>query len=123
MKPGPANAVLRFIAGASFVLSICAAAFSPSSARVETQPASPLAKIAIDYPATGSVFPAEITPPTFLWRDSNEQAKRWTIEVSFANQAAQIRVDSAGELMQMGENDPRAGPVIEPTPQQKATHS
>jgi hypothetical protein len=31
-----------------------------------TQPAA----IAIDYPEEGSIFPPEITPPTFLWRDS-----------------------------------------------------
>jgi Flp pilus assembly protein TadD len=114
MKPGPANAVLKSIVGAGSILLMCAAAFSPSSARVETQPASPLAAIMIDYPVSGSVFPAEIT---------SELAQRWMIEISSANHSAPIRVDAPGELMQMGENDPRAGPLIELTAQQKATHT
>ena len=28
--------------------------------------------LTIDYPLNGSVFPPEITPPTFLWRDPAE---------------------------------------------------
>ena len=42
-----------------------------------------LAKITVDYPLEGSIFPPDITPPTFLWRDANESAKRWVISVSF----------------------------------------
>ncbi|MGO9340373.1 MAG: tetratricopeptide repeat protein [Terracidiphilus sp.] len=123
MKPGPANAVLICIVGAGSILLMSAAAFSPFSAWVEAQSASPFAKIAIDYPVSGSIFPAEITSPTFLWRDPSELAQRWVVEVSFANHSAPIRVNVSGELMQMGENDPRAGPVIELTPQQRATRT
>ena len=27
------------------------------------------AAITVDYPANGSIFPPEITPPTFIWHD------------------------------------------------------
>jgi hypothetical protein len=49
------------------------------------------AKISIDYPQEGSIFPPEITPPTFLWRDSEPRAKRWVVQVTFAD-----RTDVAG---------------------------
>ena len=29
--------------------------------------------ITIDYPLDGSIFPPEITPPTFIWRDAAEK--------------------------------------------------
>jgi len=35
------------------------------------------AEITIDYPAEGSIFPPEITAPTFLWRDAMEWARNW----------------------------------------------
>src|ERR1019366_8021330 len=33
-----------------------------------------LAAITVDYPSEGSIFPPEITPPTFLWRDPSGPA-------------------------------------------------
>jgi Flp pilus assembly protein TadD len=68
------------------------------------------AKITIAYPVDGSIFPPEITPPTFLWRDSSAAAKHWRIEVSFKSHANVIRVEARGELMHMGEVDPQASP-------------
>ena len=63
----------------------------------------------IDYPLEGSIFPPEITPPTFLWHDRSETAKRWVVEVSFADHSESIRLEAAGEFMQVGESDPQAG--------------
>jgi Tfp pilus assembly protein PilF len=80
-------------------------------------------KISIDYPLDGSVFPPEITPPTFLWHDPSQAAKRWVVEVAFANGAGKMRVESAGELMQRGKIDPDAGPGLELTPEQASTHT
>src|SRR5580692_4414735 len=51
-----------------------------------------LAAITVDYPADGSLFPPEITPPTFLWRDAAESAAWWRIDISFANHAPAIHV-------------------------------
>lgn len=89
----------------------------------DTSSSAPVAKIVIDYPLEGSVFPPEITPPTFLWHDPAETAKRWEIEASFAGQKDKIRVESPGEHMKRGEIDPRAGEGMELTPEQAATRT
>jgi tetratricopeptide (TPR) repeat protein len=67
-----------------------------------------LAVITVDYPAEGSVFPPEITPPTFLWRDAAANVTSWTIDIAFADRAPVIHVKSSGELMRIGEIDPEA---------------
>ena len=67
-----------------------------------------LAVITVDYPAEGSVFPPEITPPTFLWRDAAPNATSWTIDIAFADHDPAIHVKSAGEPMRIGEIDPEA---------------
>jgi Flp pilus assembly protein TadD len=81
-----------------------------------------LAKITVDYPVDGSVFPPEITSPTFLWRDESA-AKQWVVEVSFADQTNGIRLEIAGELMQLGEIDPETGETPHLTPQQERTRT
>ena len=106
-----------------------AAGLSRSSATDHAPSASQPAKITVDYPLDGSVFPPEITPPTFLWRDASETAKRWVIEVSFADHSSGIRVETPGEHMQMGEIDSQAGadvykrqrPTIESKPRRCAS--
>src|ERR1700684_4034918 len=65
------------------------------------------ASITIDYPEDGSVFPPEITPPTFLWRDVESSAKTWRIDIIFADGSETIHVNSQGEPMRIGEIDPR----------------
>jgi Flp pilus assembly protein TadD len=106
------------IAGGSFVLLRAAA----------TQTSTPgLAAITVDYPADGSVFPPEITPPTFLWRDAAPDVNSWTLDIAFANGAPAIHVKSAGEPMHIGEIDPEAvsstnkPPAL--TPEQAAAHT
>ena len=68
-----------------------------------------LAAVSIDYPLDGSVFPPEITPPTFLWRDASGSARRWIIEVTFANRSTAIRIETAGNPLEVGDIDPEAG--------------
>jgi tetratricopeptide (TPR) repeat protein len=80
-------------------------------------------KITIDYPSEGSIFPPDITSPTFLWHDPSQTAQRWVVEVEFANRAENIRVETPGALMQRGKIDPEAGPGLELTPQQASTHT
>ncbi|HLH06033.1 MAG TPA: tetratricopeptide repeat protein [Terriglobales bacterium] len=85
-------------------------------------PASTKATIIIDYPLEGSIFPPEITPPTFLWRDASD-AKRWVVEVSFADKTKAIRMPVAGEHLQRGELDPTVvanGELSELTSEQAA---
>ena len=67
-----------------------------------------LAAITVDYPADGSVFPPEITPPTFLWRDTGASATSWAIDITLPDGARGIRVKPSADRMHIGEIDPEA---------------
>jgi len=67
--------------------------------------AAHLAIITIDYPLDGSIFPPEITPPTFIWRDAAEDATRWQIDIAFADGSAEMHLQSAGGRLAIGEID------------------
>jgi len=69
--------------------------------------AAQLAPITIDYPEEGSIFPPEITAPTFLWRDASRSATRWRIQIAFGNGAAAIHAESPGERLRIGAIDQR----------------
>jgi Flp pilus assembly protein TadD len=83
--------------------------------------------ITIDYPAEGSVFPPELPAPTWLWRDAENKATSWEINIAFSDGTPAIRALSAGEGMRIGESDPRGvAPTNEPpalTPKQAAAHT
>jgi Flp pilus assembly protein TadD len=118
----PARALIAGIAGAVSVLLVCGAALNSSNSQ-SASPAPQPAKITMDYPLEGSVFPPEITAPNFLWHDPTGTATRWQIEVSFAGRSDTIRVEVPGEHLQVGTIDPEAGPPIELTPEQAATRT
>jgi Flp pilus assembly protein TadD len=65
------------------------------------------AAVTIDYPLNGSVFPPEITPPTFIWRDASKEANLWRIDVTFADGSAGMRFESHGGPLKIGEIDQR----------------
>jgi len=98
-------------------------AFSPIAAMAQAQTAT----LTIDYPQDGSVFPPEITPPTFLFHDSSGRASRWRIDIEFGGRAPAIHVESKGERLRIGEIDPRCvSPNNEPpklTPAQASAHT
>ncbi|MFY9854279.1 MAG: hypothetical protein WAK26_10440, partial [Terracidiphilus sp.] len=80
----------------------------PLGAASSTNQATPQpALITVDYPEDGSIFPREITPPTFLWHDASTGASTWTIVVDFDDGSPGLHVSSAGERMRIGEIDPR----------------
>ncbi len=64
------------------------------------------AAITVDYPQDGSIFPPEITPPTFLWRDAARDATRWRIAVSFGDGSPAIDAVSPGPRLRIGPIDP-----------------
>ncbi len=70
---------------------------------MESSPAT----IVVDYPVTGSIFPPEITPPTFIWRDGVSGANRWRIDVEFSDGTSNIHLVSAGARPRIGEIDAR----------------
>jgi tetratricopeptide (TPR) repeat protein len=63
--------------------------------------------ITIDYPQDGSIFPPDIIPPTFIWRDADASAKTWRITITFADGSKPIHATSHGEPIQIGKIDPR----------------
>jgi tetratricopeptide (TPR) repeat protein len=81
--------------------------------------------IAIDYPLNGSVFPRDIAPPTFLWRDPDGGVVVWRIEVSFGEGGPKLKAVSNGEMYSAGVPDPECvgGALPELTPEQKVTHT
>ena len=83
----------------------------------------PPAAITIDYPEEGSIFPPEITPPTFLWRDSAKGVALWRIDVSFAAGTATIHATSRGERMRIGKLDPDCVADTNEPPRVAAAHS
>lgn len=97
--------VSSFIALTKVELSLAA-----PPARAKTNEAK-AGRITIDYPVEGSIFPPEITPPTFLFHDRSD-ATHWRIQISFEGYPSMIR-EAAGEHMKMGEIDPEAAPVNE----------
>jgi len=90
-------------------------------------PVSVSPSITVDYPEEGSIFPPEITPPTFIWRDAGADAKKWRIDIAFDGDAKQIHAVSAGGPIQLGEIDPRTvsinneSPTL--TPEQASAHT
>ena len=83
--------------------------------------------VVVDYPLEGSIFPPEITPPTFLWRQADPAAKTWRVDVTFAEGGKPIHTTSAGEGMQIGEIDKRCMTTTNKlpslTPEQAAAHT
>jgi len=116
--------LLGGILAAGLIFPIPAAA-QPQNA--QNAVAGHVAQITVDYPLDGSIFPPEITPPTFLWRDAAAGATRWQIEITFSDGTAEIQVQSAGERLTIGAADPRClsptneMPVL--TPEQAAAHT
>lgn len=66
-----------------------------------------LARITIDYPEEGSIFPPEITTPTLIWHDASPAATAWQIEVAFSDGSAALHLKASAERMHIGEIDPR----------------
>lgn len=70
------------------------------------------ARIAIDYPESGSIFPPDMAAPAFVWRDLAAGATEWRVEVRFAGGGPPVRVVVPGERMRPGEIDSRCvGPT------------
>ncbi len=71
--------------------------------------------LVIDRPAKGTIYPPEIAPPQFAWRDGNSASRVWRIEIEFAGHGHPIRVWSNGEKMLVGELDTQLQGYVEPT--------
>ena len=92
---------------------------------MDIQEASPKRSLTIDIPANGTIYPPEIIPPQFAWRDENPTATVWQVEVVFGEKARSIKVWSNGEKMQIGPVDDALVGYVPPTltPEQAAAHT
>lgn len=81
--------------------------------------------LVIDYPTQGSVFPPDIIPPLFQWRDHSTTASVWRIEVHFGERAPRISAWTVGEKLQIGETDESLVGYVPPTltPEQAEAHT
>ncbi len=97
--------------GALLVGLAVAPAFLPKP--LAAQSGGSPAAIIVDYPVEGSVFPPDITAPTFLWRDGadradgSEPAAAWEITVTFGDGSPGLHLRSRGERLRLGPLDPR----------------
>ena len=80
--------------------------------------------LAIDVPVNGTIYPLDIIPPQFAWRDSTP-ATVWRIEVVFGEHARSIKAWSNGEMMQLEPLDTGLEGYVPPTlsDEQKRTHT
>jgi len=81
--------------------------------------------VTIDLPAEGTIYPPDLIPPQFAWRDESPDAKVWRIEIVFGGRGRAIQVWSQGEKMQIGEIDAQITGFVPPelTPVQAADHT
>jgi tetratricopeptide (TPR) repeat protein len=77
----------------------------PADAGSQPPDDSPL--ITVDYPAPDSLFPPEITPPTFLWHDACQSATAWRLEIAFSDGSPALSLPAEGQPARVGEIDPR----------------
>jgi tetratricopeptide (TPR) repeat protein len=79
----------------------------------------------IDIPANGTIYPPDIIPPQFAWRDDNPAAAVWRVEIVFGEHVKPIRLWSSGEKMQLGPLDETLKGYVPPslTPEQTAAHT
>ena len=83
------------------------------------------AGITIDIPVNGTIYPPDLIPPQFAWRDANPISSVWRIQIVFADRSRPIEFWSAGEKMQVGPVDESLVGYVPPTltPEQAANHT
>jgi tetratricopeptide (TPR) repeat protein len=108
-----------------FLLFVLMSAIIAGTVLAAVRPSVTPGTIVVDYPSQGSLFPPDIIPPLFQWRDGSPSATVWRIEVRFAERAPKIDLWSAGEKMQIGELDTTLVGYVPPTltPEQAEAHT
>src|SRR6185437_7544977 len=121
----PVNRQTRLaILAASIALPLCVLESHAASNSAQAG-AHDLSPITLDYPSNNTLFPPDIIPPLFQWRDSVNGATAWRIQVNFVGRGPKIDVWSSGEKMRIGELDTALVGYVPPelTPEQQAAHT
>ncbi|WP_348265288.1 tetratricopeptide repeat protein [Telmatobacter sp. DSM 110680] len=128
------TAVILLAAGSGFVFEVSAKA-NPSQADVIPAYLKPIAMdetgraalqpLTIDVPINGTIYPPDLIPPQFAWRDSNPATTVWRIQIFFGEKTRPIQVWSDGEKLQIGPVDESLTGYVPPTltPEQAADHT
>ena len=92
---------------------------------MDSPAAVPGPAITIDIPLNGTIYPPDLIPPQFAWRDANPAATVWRIEIAFGERAHPIRAWSNGEKMELAPVDSKLVGYVPPTltPEQAAAHT
>ncbi|HMG86172.1 MAG TPA: tetratricopeptide repeat protein [Terracidiphilus sp.] len=72
-------------------------------------------EITIDIPVNSTIYPPDLIPPQFAWRDGNPAATVWRIEILFGEKARPIQIWTTGEKMQVGPVDETLVGYVPPT--------
>jgi tetratricopeptide (TPR) repeat protein len=83
------------------------------------------AVITIDVPVNGTIYPPDLIPPQFAWRDANPASTVWRVEIVFGERSRPIEIWAAGEKMQVGPVDESLVGYVPPTltPEQAEDHT
>ena len=102
---------------------LLAAGFVPAGVQEARDPA----RITVDVPVAGTIYPPDLAAPTFLWRDGSDRATLWRVEVSFGRGVPPLSLNVKGERLRVGEIDQKCvSPLNELpklTPEEAAAHS
>jgi len=129
------TAAILLAAGSGFAVKVAARGANSPSAEPKPAYLKPVPMnvtglaaaqpIIIDIPVNGTIYPPDLTPPQFAWRDNNPAATVWRIEILFDEKARPIQIWSTGEKMQIGPVDETLIGYVPPTltPEQSASHT
>jgi len=81
---------VALVAAAVLVTAVLYKVLEPDTRRIECilavyQEQGTYAEIAMDYPLDGTLFPPEMVPPAFRWKDSARGSRRWLVRVACAD--------------------------------------
>ncbi len=81
--------------------------------------------LTIDVPVNGTIYPPDLIPPQFAWRDSDSSVTVWRIEILFGKKSRSIQIWAHGEKMQIGPVDDTLVGYVPPTltAEQAADHT
>ena len=87
---------VALVAAALIGTAVLYRALRPSTRRIEAvlaafQEQGTYSYIALEYPFDGTLFPPEVPPPMFRWKDSSQASRAWLVRVAVADGGPDLR--------------------------------